>query len=266
MHTQARTANNWSYCAAFTNLAKDAHPNSELFGDLAFSAWDWGVFGQGAHNVMKVWRNLGAHTVPGGSGLVILARRCSGPANHPIGLDRNEVGALLVAAGLGAPSEHALISLLALTGLRVFRSHRRQRRGARARTWPPDPASATKGRQDSDHPFGPSHGESGRPRHRRTPWRADHHWPRWSTLRPPHGRAHRAAGGPPCRVEKPIGPHTLRHAFITAALDAGVPLRDVQKAASHADPRTTMRYDRARVSLDRHITYIVATYVAGTSR
>ena len=32
-----------------------------------------------------------------------------------------------------------------------------------------------------------------------------------------------------------------RHAFITAALDAGVPLRDMQEAASHADPRTTMR-------------------------
>ena len=28
--------------------------------------------------------------------------------SHTIGLDRNEVGALLVAAGLGAPSEHAL--------------------------------------------------------------------------------------------------------------------------------------------------------------
>ena len=39
----------------------------------------------------------------------------------------------------------------------------------------------------------------------------------------------------------------------------GVPLHDVQEAASHADPRTTMRYDRARTSLDRHATYIVAT-------
>ncbi len=58
-------------------------------------------------------------------------------------------------------------------------------------------------------------------------------------------------------INKPVGPHTLRHAFITAALDAGVPLRDVQEAASHADPRTTMRYDRARVSLDRHATYVV---------
>ena len=60
--------------------------------------------------------------------------------------------------------------------------------------------------------------------------------------------------------------HTLRHAFITAALDAGVPLRDVQEAASHADPRTTMRYDRARGSLDRHATYIVAAYLAGAAR
>jgi len=67
-------------------------------------------------------------------------------------------------------------------------------------------------------------------------------------------------------IDKPIGSHTLRHAFITAALDAGVPLRDVQGAASHADPRTTMRYDRARVSLDRHGTYIVAIFIAGASR
>jgi hypothetical protein len=31
-------------------------------------------------------------------------------------------------------------------------------------------------------------------------------------------------------------------------------LRDVQIAARHADPRTTMRYDRARKNLDRHPT------------
>ena len=41
---------------------------------------------------------------------------------------------------------------------------------------------------------------------------------------------------------------------------------DVQEAASHADPRTTMRYDRARGSLDRHATYIVAAYLAGAAR
>jgi integrase/recombinase XerD len=39
--------------------------------------------------------------------------------SHATGLDRNELGALLVAAGLGRPAEHALISLLALNRLRV---------------------------------------------------------------------------------------------------------------------------------------------------
>jgi len=39
--------------------------------------------------------------------------------SHATGLDRNELGAMLVAAGLGTAAEHALISLLALNGLRV---------------------------------------------------------------------------------------------------------------------------------------------------
>ena len=47
----------------------------------------------------------------------------------------------------------------------------------------------------------------------------------------------------------------LRH-IVTTMLDAGVDLRDVQIAARHADPRTTMRYDRARKNLDRHPNYI----------
>lgn len=39
--------------------------------------------------------------------------------SHATGLDRNEVGALLVAAGLASARDHALISLLAINGLRV---------------------------------------------------------------------------------------------------------------------------------------------------
>jgi integrase/recombinase XerD len=39
--------------------------------------------------------------------------------SHAVALDRNELGALLVAAGLGSAATHALISLLALNGLRV---------------------------------------------------------------------------------------------------------------------------------------------------
>jgi hypothetical protein len=49
---------------------------------------------------------------------------------------------------------------------------------------------------------------------------------------------------------------------VTTMLDAGVSLRDVQIAARHADPRTTMRYDRARKNLDRHPNYVLAAYMA----
>ena len=57
-------------------------------------------------------------------------------------------------------------------------------------------------------------------------------------------------------------PHMLRHTFVTTMLDAGLDLRDVQIAARHADPRTTMRYDRARNNLDRHPNYVLAAYMA----
>jgi integrase len=54
------------------------------------------------------------------------------------------------------------------------------------------------------------------------------------------------------RIPRHISPHSLRHAAITNALDAGVPLRDAQILARHAGPRTTEHYDRARGNLDRH--------------
>jgi integrase len=60
-----------------------------------------------------------------------------------------------------------------------------------------------------------------------------------------------------------VYPHMLRAAFIMAALDAGVPLRDVQIAARHADPRTTTIYDRRRENFDRHAAYVVVAFVAG---
>ena len=56
-------------------------------------------------------------------------------------------------------------------------------------------------------------------------------------------------------------PHMLRHTYVTTMLDAGVDLRDVHIAARHADPRTTMRYDRARKNLDRHPNFILAAYM-----
>jgi hypothetical protein len=54
----------------------------------------------------------------------------------------------------------------------------------------------------------------------------------------------------------------LRDTVVTTMPDAGVSLRDVHIADRYADPRTTMRYDRARKNLDRHPNYILAAYMA----
>lgn len=64
-------------------------------------------------------------------------------------------------------------------------------------------------------------------------------------------------------IPRHISPHSLRHAAITNALDAGVPQRDAQILARHADPRTTQHYDRARGNLDRHGVHFLTAYVAG---
>ena len=185
--------------------------------------------------------------------------------SHAVALDRNELGALLVSAGLGSPPVQALISLLALNGLRVSeatsadiehlgleRGHRTltvTRNGGKVVTVPLAPLLRGRSTWPS------ANGRKGRCS-----------WPGWAAAGPARCRA----GRPPDSRRAGIAKHghaaTLRHAFITVALDQGVPLRDVQEAASHADPRTTMRYDRARGSLDRHATYIVAAYLAGAAR
>ena len=188
--------------------------------------------------------------------------------SHAVALDRNELGALLVTAGLGPPVEHALISLLALNGLRVSEAtgadieHLGLERGrqraltithkggkvaglSRWRRAPPGRSTWPSASEPEEPVFLAADGK-----------RLDRHAAGWIVR-----RTARRAG-----IAKLVTPHTLRHAFIAAALDAGVPLRDVQEAASHADPRTTMRYDRARSSLDRHATYIVAAYLASAAR
>jgi integrase/recombinase XerD len=186
--------------------------------------------------------------------------------SRTLGRDRNELGALLVEAGLGDLRDGALITLLALNGLRISealnadiddlsteRGHRTLaivRKGGKHVTIPIAPRT---GRAldlyIGDRTMGPIFlgAEGGR-------------MDRYAADRLVKRLVKRAG------INRRISPHSLRHSFITAALDAGVPLRDVQEAASHADPRTTMRYDRARRSLDRHATYVVATFVDGASR
>jgi len=92
--------------------------------------------------------------------------------SHAVALDRNQLGAMLVAAGLGPPVEHALISLLALNGLRVSEAtganveHLGLERGHRTLT-------ITRKRQGCHHSAGAAHCPGDRPGHRRTLERAD---------------------------------------------------------------------------------------------
>ena len=79
----------------------------------------------------------------------------------------------------------------------------------------------------------------------------------WSLMR----RLAKGAGLPP-ELAGHLGAHGMRHTFGTLALDAGVPLRDLQDAMGHKDPRTTRRYDRARGRLDRSPGYALAGYLA----
>ena len=66
----------------------------------------------------------------------------------------------------------------------------------------------------------------------------------------------------PPAVSRHADPFSTLATMLTTSFDAGVDLRDVQIAVRHADPRTTMRYDRARKNLDRHPNYILAAYMA----
>ncbi|TYC20312.1 tyrosine-type recombinase/integrase [Micromonospora sp. MP36] len=191
-------------------------------------------------------------------------RRPTVPAESPtLGLGHLQFEALITTARQSSnPNDFALVALLCLLGLRSFEAcganigdlgeehgHRVLRvhgKGGKVVLVPLPPAVARAiGRAVGERTSGPilrnTHGA-----------RMDRHA---ATRRLKH-LAHTAG----IRMPR-MHPHMLRHTFVTTMLDAGVSLRDVQIAARHADPRTTMRYDRARKNLDRHPNYILAAYM-----
>lgn len=56
---------------------------------------------------------------------------------------------------------------------------------------------------------------------------------------------HRTLSGLGCGLglDRPLGPHTLRHTLVTLARTHGCPLETIQDAVGHANPSTTRRYD-----------------------
>jgi integrase len=175
------------------------------------------------------------------------------PRVHPSearGLDRSELGVFVFTAEQYDRDHAALAVLLGLNGLRVSeacatniedlgseRGHRTLRilgKGTKPATIPLVPRTArTIDLAVGERFEGPIlRRRDGQRLDRRTA----HRWVRAIGKRAGLGQVH---------------PHMLRAAFIMAALDAGVPLRDVQLAARHADPRTTTIYDRRRQNFDR---------------
>ena len=192
-------------------------------------------------------------------------RRPNVPPESPtLGLTHLQFEAMLTAARESAnPNDFALVAMLGLLGLRIFEAtgaditdlgeehgHRVLKvhgKGDRIVLVPLPPAV---GRALDRAVAGRTEGPLLR---NRRGVRMDRHA---ATLRLRHLAD---TGG--VRIAR-MHPHMLRHTFVTTMLDAGVDLRDVQIAARHADPRTTMRYDRARNNLDRHPNYILAAFMA----
>ena len=195
-------------------------------------------------------------------------RRPRVPAESPtLGLTHLQFEALLTAARDSSnPNDAALVSMLGLLGLRIFEATRSDieslsevhghrvlkvyGKGDKVVLTPLPPAVARAiDRATAERSWGPilrSRAETRMSRHVAT------------------RRLQRLTVAAGITIPR-MHPHMLRHTFVTTMLDAGVDLRDVQIAARHADPRTTMRYDRARKNLDRHPNYILAAFMASST-
>lgn len=72
--------------------------------------------------------------------------------------------------------------------------------------------------------------------------------------------------GLPAELVATLSPHSTRATYATAALDDGVPVRDVQYALGHASPVTTEGYDRSRLSPERSPAYRLMQRFSRTER
>ena len=185
-----------------------------------------------------------------------------------VGLEREEVEALLLSAKARGPVEYALVAVLLLTGLRVS-----ELCGATtadlAETRGEVTVRVTRKRGRRQHVLIPEMAANALRAHigtRRGPLlviknkgidrkQADYRIKVCA----------RQAG-----IAKKVTPHVLRHTFATMALDgdpvndiAPATLRQVQDGLGHVDPRTTLLYDRARDRIDDSPGHVVGAMLRG---
>lgn len=179
------------------------------------------------------------------------------------GLTRTEFADVLRVANGGPPRDHALICLLGINGMRVSeacgidiedldchqgqRTVRILRKGGKIQILPLAPRTAWQVEQTmGDRVSGPL-----------------------LLTRDGHRLDRKTAGRIVARIvldagiRKRITPHSLRHTFVTMALDAGQAERDIAISTGHADSRMVAYYDRGRASIARNSTNAVAAWVEG---
>jgi site-specific recombinase XerD len=179
-------------------------------------------------------------------------------------LEPAEVRALVAAADADSPRTAALVALLVMACLRVSEAL-----GANVEDITPPRKGVRfvhvtrKGDKEEDVPLSPPawqrvrpmvEGRKGGPLLATESGRRLDRKAAWKTLR----RLGQRAG-----IESPIGPHTLRHAYITRGHELGIPLADLKDAAGHEDARTTSLYNRSGFDPARHPSFIIALDMFG---
>ena len=181
-------------------------------------------------------------------------------------LNPQQVGQLLRAAESMSPAHHALIALMAMLGLRVSEACAVQigdltedalgyvgltatRTGGKTSRMPvPVPLLRILRAAIGDRTTGPVIvTRAGRQQNRR----GAYDW---------FKRAAARAGLP-----ADVHPHTLRHASISALVNAGVPMHEAQEFAGHSDIRTTAHYYHRPLTLDQHGAHVTARVFASAA-
>ena len=178
-------------------------------------------------------------------------------------LDPQQVGRLLRVAEAMSPAHHALVALMAMLGLRVsevcgidiedlaedalgYVVLTARRKGGKVSRMPvPVPLLRIVEKARDGRTTGPLILTRAGNRQNR---RGAYDW---------FKRALKRAGLP-----EDAHPHTLRHAAISALVNAGVPMHEAQEFAGHTDIRTTAHYYHRPLTLDQHGAHVTARVFA----
>lgn len=216
-------------------------------------------------SVSSFYAYAARHTAGAVTNPVLLVERPRCSAESPtLGLSRDEVRSLLLASRVRGERDHAMMSVLAGTAVRVTELCRADtsdvttasgrnvllvtRKGGKRGVVRMSGGTVEAVRAYAGDRYGPlfllNNG-------RRMTRRAVAYY---------LGLCAQAAG-----LDKRISPHSLRHTAATLALDEGAPLRDVQVLMGHARPDTTARYDRERRELDNRAADALADIMSGAA-